>query len=83
MRNLTVIYLAQNRRVDVTLANSGQQSVQLYPFNAHDAETLLARRPRPMPRSNRPAQAVITFNHRNRPAACSGISTPKMENSSI
>ena len=28
MRNLTVIYLAQNRRVDITLANTGQQSVQ-------------------------------------------------------
>ena len=44
MRNLTVIYLAQNRRVDITLANTGQQSVQLYPFNAHDAETLLSEK---------------------------------------
>jgi outer membrane protein OmpA-like peptidoglycan-associated protein len=44
MRNLTAIYLAQNRRVDITLANTGQQSVQLYPFNAHDAETLLSTR---------------------------------------
>jgi outer membrane protein OmpA-like peptidoglycan-associated protein len=41
LRNITQIYLAQNRRVDVTLANTGQQSVQLYPFNAHDAGTLL------------------------------------------
>jgi hypothetical protein len=44
MRQLNVIYLAQNRRVDITLANTGQQSVQLYPFNAHDAETLLSER---------------------------------------
>jgi hypothetical protein len=44
MRNLTLIYLAQNRRVDITLANTGQQSVQLYPFNAHDAETLLSEK---------------------------------------
>ena len=44
MRQLNVIYLAQNRRVDITLANTGQESVQLYPFNAHDAETLLDAR---------------------------------------
>jgi hypothetical protein len=44
MRNLTAIYLAQNRRVDITLANTGQQSVQLYPFNAHDAGTLLSEK---------------------------------------
>jgi outer membrane protein OmpA-like peptidoglycan-associated protein len=41
-RNMTVIYLAQNRRVDVTLNNTGQQSVKLYPFNAADAKTLLS-----------------------------------------
>ncbi|HEY1576842.1 MAG TPA: OmpA family protein [Terracidiphilus sp.] len=41
LRRLNVIYLAQNRRVDVTLANTGQQSVKLYPFNAKDASTLL------------------------------------------
>jgi hypothetical protein len=45
MRNINQIYLAQNRRVDVTLANTGQQSVQLYPFNAHDAGTLLSEKP--------------------------------------
>ena len=44
LRQLNVIYLAQNRRVDITLANTGQESVQLYPFNAHDAETLLSER---------------------------------------
>ncbi len=43
-RNLTRIYLAQNRRVDITLNNTGQQSVKLYPFNAADAETLLSER---------------------------------------
>jgi len=45
LRNINQIYLAQNRRVDITLANTGQQSVQLYPFNAHDAETLLSEKP--------------------------------------
>jgi outer membrane protein OmpA-like peptidoglycan-associated protein len=39
--NLTVIVLAQNRRVDVTLSTTGQQSVRLYPFNAADSLTLL------------------------------------------
>jgi hypothetical protein len=41
LRRIGVIYLAQNRRVDVTLTNTGQQSVQLYPFNAADSATLL------------------------------------------
>ena len=44
LRNINQIYLAQNRRVDITLANTGQQSVQLYPFNAHDAGTLLSEK---------------------------------------
>jgi len=42
IRRINVIYLAQNRRVDVTLTATGQQSVQLYPFNAKDASTLLS-----------------------------------------
>ena len=42
LRRLKVIVLAQNRRVDVTLTNTGQQSVQLYPFNAADSATLLS-----------------------------------------
>ena len=41
LRDLTVIVLAQNRRVDVSLSTTGQQSVRLYPFNAADALTLL------------------------------------------
>ena len=41
IRRLNVIFLAQNRRVDITLTNTGQQSVQLYPFNAKDSATLL------------------------------------------
>ena len=41
LRDLTVIVLAQNRRVDVTLSTTGQQSMRLYPFNAADAVTLL------------------------------------------
>lgn len=41
LRRLNVIVLAQNRRVDISLSTTGQQSVQLYPFNAADAATLL------------------------------------------
>jgi outer membrane protein OmpA-like peptidoglycan-associated protein len=41
LRQLNVIVLAQNRRVDVTLSTTGQQSVRLYPFNAADSLTLL------------------------------------------
>jgi outer membrane protein OmpA-like peptidoglycan-associated protein len=39
--DLTVIVLAQNRRVDITLSTTGQQSVRLYPFNAADCLKLL------------------------------------------
>jgi outer membrane protein OmpA-like peptidoglycan-associated protein len=44
LRNLNVIVLAQNRRVDVTLSTTGQQSVRLYPFNAADSLTLIDQR---------------------------------------
>ena len=44
LRQINDIYLAQNRRVDITL-NTGQESVQLYPFNAHDSGTLLSTKP--------------------------------------
>lgn len=38
---LYVITLANNRRVDVSLSTTGEQSVQLYPFNAADYLMLL------------------------------------------
>ncbi len=41
MHNLSKIVLAQNRRVDITLSTTGQQSVRLYPFNAADSMTLM------------------------------------------
>ena len=41
LRNLNVIVLAQNRRVDVRLNGSEQESTRHYPFNAADASTLL------------------------------------------
>ncbi|HKM66801.1 MAG TPA: OmpA family protein [Candidatus Acidoferrum sp.] len=42
LKNLKVVTLAQNRRVDVTLSNTGQQSVRQFPFNAEDSLTLLS-----------------------------------------
>jgi len=42
LSNLQTVTLAQNRRVDITLANTGQQSVRQFPFNAEDSLTLLS-----------------------------------------
>jgi len=44
LKQINVIVLAQNRRVDITLSTTGQQSVQLYPFNAADSVTLLGEK---------------------------------------
>jgi len=41
LKNLQTITLAQNRRVDITLSSTGQQSVRQFPFNAEDALTLI------------------------------------------
>ena len=44
LKNMRMIILASNRRVDITLSNVGQtsqQSVREYPFNAADSLTLL------------------------------------------
>jgi outer membrane protein OmpA-like peptidoglycan-associated protein/opacity protein-like surface antigen len=42
LANLKSIILAQNRRVDVVLSGTGQQSTRRYPFNASDAAILLS-----------------------------------------
>jgi len=42
LRNLRVLVLANNRRVDVTLSTTGQQSVRAYPFNARDFLALIS-----------------------------------------
>ena len=43
VRNLVTVRMANNRRVDVTLSTTGEQSVRRFPFNAKDALTLLSR----------------------------------------
>jgi outer membrane protein OmpA-like peptidoglycan-associated protein/opacity protein-like surface antigen len=42
LSNLKVMVLANNRRVDVTLSTTGQQSTRLYPFNAKDFLALIS-----------------------------------------
>jgi outer membrane protein OmpA-like peptidoglycan-associated protein len=44
LKELPVIVLAKNRRVDITLSTTGQQSTRWYPFNAADALILLDSR---------------------------------------
>jgi hypothetical protein len=41
LNNLKVIVLANNRRVDIGLSTTGQQSARRYPFNAKDALGLI------------------------------------------
>jgi len=42
LNNLRVMVLANNRRVDVSLSTTGQQSTRLYPFNAKDFLALIS-----------------------------------------
>lgn len=42
LNNLQVMVLANNRRVDITLSTTGQQSTRLYPFNAKDFLALIS-----------------------------------------
>jgi outer membrane protein OmpA-like peptidoglycan-associated protein len=43
LKNLLTVRMANNRRVDVILSTTGEQSVRRFPFNAKDALTLLSR----------------------------------------
>jgi outer membrane protein OmpA-like peptidoglycan-associated protein len=42
LKNLLTVRLANNRRVDVTLSTTGQQSIRRFPFNAQDALNLIS-----------------------------------------
>ncbi len=42
LKNLAVMVLANNRRVDVSLSTTGQQSTRRYPFNARDFLALIS-----------------------------------------
>jgi outer membrane protein OmpA-like peptidoglycan-associated protein len=43
-KNMRTIILASNRRVDVTLSTTGQESVRQFPFNAADSLSLIGGR---------------------------------------
>jgi outer membrane protein OmpA-like peptidoglycan-associated protein len=43
-KNMRTIILASNRRVDVTLSTTGQESIRQFPFNAADSLTLIGGR---------------------------------------
>jgi outer membrane protein OmpA-like peptidoglycan-associated protein len=45
LADLPALVLAQNRRIDITLSTTGEQSVRQLPFNAADFLTLLDRKP--------------------------------------
>ena len=45
LRSLAILTLAQNRRVDVSMSTTGQESVRQLPFNAKDFLTLLDKKP--------------------------------------
>src|SRR5579864_8059119 len=57
-RNMRTIILASNRRVDVTLSTTGQESVRQFPFNAADALTLIGGREKPKPLTVVPKKPV-------------------------
>jgi outer membrane protein OmpA-like peptidoglycan-associated protein len=42
LKNLPVMVLANNRRLDISLSTTGQQSTHRYPFNAKDYLTLIS-----------------------------------------
>jgi len=42
LKNMHAIILASNRRVDVVLSTTGQQSIRQFPFNAKDSLALIS-----------------------------------------
>ena len=47
LKNERTIILASNRRVDITLSTTGQESVRQFPFNAADSLSLIGGREKP------------------------------------
>jgi hypothetical protein len=44
LKNIVVVRMASNRRVDVTLSTTGQSSAKVFPFNSTDTLTLIGGR---------------------------------------
>ena len=64
LKNIDVVRMASNRRVDVTLSTTGQTSTRVFPFNSTDALTLIGGREsekkvaKPAPRKAAPKKPV-------------------------
>jgi len=71
IKNLVTVRLANNRRVDVTLSTTGEQSVRRFPFSAKDALTLLSRGGAQPVKAKAPAPAA-----KAKPAAPKKPATP-------
>ncbi len=56
LAHMNTILLASNRRVDITLSTTGQQSVRKFPFNAADSLVLISKT-KPKSKTARKAQA--------------------------
>jgi len=60
-KNIDVVRMASNRRVDVTLSTTGQSSAKVFPFNSTDALTLIggreaAKKPMAKPMAKKPVK---------------------------
>ena len=55
IKNIDVVRMASNRRVDVTLSTTGQSSSRTFPFNSTDALTLIGGREAPKKAPAKPA----------------------------
>ncbi len=58
LNNIRVMVLANNRRVDVTLSTTGQQSTRRYPFNAKDFLALIDTKGKGTNRTQKPTTKV-------------------------
>ena len=56
LSNLPVIVLANNRRVDISLSTTGEQSMRRYPFNARDSLALISPKGASKKTTGRPAR---------------------------
>ncbi|MGO9722492.1 MAG: OmpA family protein, partial [Methylocella sp.] len=61
LKNMEVVRMASNRRVDVTLSTTGQSSAKVFPFNSTDALTLIggreaAKKPMAKPMAKKPVK---------------------------
>jgi len=59
LKNMKTIIWASNRRVDITLSTTGQESVRHFPFNAADSLSLIGGREAAKKKTATPAEKGI------------------------